>query len=310
MISIFVAAAKNNVIGNQGDLPWRLKSDLARFKELTMGHPVIMGRKTYESIPEKFRPLPGRTNIVITRGDQEFPGALKADSLANAFRLAQKEPGADEIFVIGGGQVYEQSVPFASRIYFTRVDAELEGDTFFPQLDAVRWKKKKAGAFKQDENHEYSGTFYIFNRTNTYPITEPSIGRSEEYRADLTQILESGICPFCPGGKTLQAQKIEHENDSWYLTHNYVPLKNTMWHFLLIPKRHVEKREHLKQKEVRDLWSMQKWIDDRYQGTGSVLYGRSGEPKSVGATVAHIHFQLIIPAGYVEIGFGPYPQKC
>ena len=107
---------------------------MARFKSLTMDHPVIMGRKTWESIPQKFRPLPGRSNIVVTRQSNYIAlGAVCVDSLSRAIVEAAKAPGADEIFVIGGGELYSQALPLASRLYLTVIEDDLEGDVFFPE---------------------------------------------------------------------------------------------------------------------------------------------------------------------------------
>lgn len=135
-ISIIVAASRNGVIGKGGRLPWRLPADLKRFKQLTLGHPVIMGRKTLESIG---KPLPGRTNIVITRRkNYSCCGALTAGSLEEALRMCEKEA---EIFVIGGAQIFDQALPLADRIYLTRIDQDFEGDTALFNIDPKVWKE-------------------------------------------------------------------------------------------------------------------------------------------------------------------------
>jgi dihydrofolate reductase len=166
MISIFVAMTNNRVIGDNAELPWRLPSDLKRFKAITSGHPVIMGRQTYESIPAKFRPLPNRTNIVLThKQDYDAPDCLVAHSLAEAIELAKQHEGSDEVFVIGGGQVYEQALPLTDRIYLTAIKTTAQkGDTFFPKLNKNEWDIKKAGGFEQDEKNQYAATFYIYDR--------------------------------------------------------------------------------------------------------------------------------------------------
>lgn len=132
-ISIIVAAAQNNVIGQQGNMPWRLPTDLKYFKEKTMGKPIIMGRKTWESIG--MRPLPKRSNIIISRQkDFSAPGAHVFKSLEEALEFAQNEALAmqvEEIFVIGGGNIYQQVLPYANKIFLTRVMASMPGDTFF-----------------------------------------------------------------------------------------------------------------------------------------------------------------------------------
>lgn len=128
--------AKTRAIGNAGQLLWHLPEDMKRFKELTMGHPVIMGRKTWESLPEKYRPLPNRTNIVVTRQtDYKADGATVVDGLSDAFLAAEKTEGASETFVIGGGELYAATLPYATRLYLTLVDDAPLADTFFPEYE-------------------------------------------------------------------------------------------------------------------------------------------------------------------------------
>jgi dihydrofolate reductase len=136
VISLVVAVSKNGVIGRDGGLPWHSSSDLKRFKEITMGKPVIMGRKTWESLPK--RPLPGRRNIVLTRtSDAIGEGAETVASPAEALALVQ---GVEEACIIGGGEIYRQFLPVAHRLYLTEVDLEVDGDTVFPTLDPS-WKE-------------------------------------------------------------------------------------------------------------------------------------------------------------------------
>ena len=134
---IAAVSAADRGIGKGGQLLWQIPDDMKRFKELTTGHPVVMGRKTWESLPSKFRPLPGRTNIVITRSSgYEAPGALVVDSIYSARAAAARAPGASEIFVIGGGEIYAAALPFAKRLYLTLVDADADADTFFPPYES------------------------------------------------------------------------------------------------------------------------------------------------------------------------------
>ena len=149
-ISLIAALGRNRGIGKDNELLWKIPDDLARFKSLTQGHPVIMGRRTWESIPERFRPLPGRTNIVITR-DPAYAatGALLAQSFPEALSRARDAEGAEEIFAIGGQQVYECALPFASRLYLTLVDDEKEGDAFFPAYEDQFAKE----AFREEREH-------------------------------------------------------------------------------------------------------------------------------------------------------------
>jgi dihydrofolate reductase len=138
-ISLIAAVAKNGVIGRGGGLPWRLSSDLKRFKALTMGKPVIMGRKTWDSLPIK--PLPGRLNIVVTR-QRNFhaPGAELAADPREAIDIVQRR-GGGECFVIGGGELFRHFLPRASRLYLTDVHIEAEGDTEFPKIENSEWRE-------------------------------------------------------------------------------------------------------------------------------------------------------------------------
>lgn len=134
MINIIVAISINGVIGKGGRIPWRIPNDLTYFKVTTMGHPIVMGRKTYESIG---KPLPGRVNIVLTRDrDYVVPGGVVTDSIDYVMELARKQ----DVFVIGGAQVYEVFLPMAGRLYITNVYREFEGDSFFPPFDKTIWR--------------------------------------------------------------------------------------------------------------------------------------------------------------------------
>lgn len=148
-IALIAAVGRNRAIGKDNQLLWTIPEDLKRFKALTTGHPVIMGRKTWESLPEKFRPLPGRTNIVITRDSTyDAPGAVLAQSFPEALSRARDAEGAEEIFAIGGQQVYECALPFASKLYLTVIDDEKEGDAFFPTYTDQFTKETKREEFE------------------------------------------------------------------------------------------------------------------------------------------------------------------
>ncbi len=137
MISIIAAIGANNrALGKDGDLLWKIPEDLKRFKQLTDGHPVIMGRKTWESLPERFRPLPNRTNIVVTRNaSYRAPGAIVVADIDAAIATAAEMDS--EIFVIGGGEIYAAALPSADRLYLTLIEAEKDGDTFFPEYESI-----------------------------------------------------------------------------------------------------------------------------------------------------------------------------
>ncbi|HEV7248539.1 MAG TPA: dihydrofolate reductase [Shinella sp.] len=164
-IVLVVAVAKNGVIGRDGDLPWRLPSDLKRFKQLTLGKPVLMGRKTWDSIG---RPLPGRPNIVVTR-DATFsaPGAQVVASLDEglaAARRAAKDLGVDEICVIGGGQIYAQVFDRADVLHVTHVEADVEGDTRFPEIDPAAFEKVVEEPIPQGEKDSHAMRFVTWRR--------------------------------------------------------------------------------------------------------------------------------------------------
>ncbi|MFO8021775.1 MAG: dihydrofolate reductase [Perlabentimonas sp.] len=138
-LSIIVAVAENNVIGDNNQLIWYIPDDLKRFKALTMGHHIIMGRKTWESIG---RPLPGRKSIVVTRNKNfKADGAQVANSLPQALEMAKDD---DEAFIIGGGELYQQALPLASRLYLTKVHKHFEGDVTFPEIESTEWRELSA----------------------------------------------------------------------------------------------------------------------------------------------------------------------
>ena len=159
MISLIVAASTNNVIGAAGDLPWRLSADLRRFKAITMGKPIVMGRKTYESIG---RPLPGRQNIVITR--QPAYSAEGCTVVASPNEAIEAAGDAAEIMIIGGGHIYSAFLPMADRIYLTRVHAEIKGDTFLPRIRESDWRVESDESYAADENNDYDVDFVILDR--------------------------------------------------------------------------------------------------------------------------------------------------
>lgn len=159
MISIVVAASSNNVIGNKGALPWKISDDLKHFKALTMGRPIVMGRLTYESIG---RPLPGRQNIIISRqADFMAEGCDVVASPAEALRMSGD---ADEVMVIGGSQIYALFLPKATRLYVTRVHCEIDGDAYFPEIDADEWSLLASEQRPASTANEYAFSFNCYER--------------------------------------------------------------------------------------------------------------------------------------------------
>ncbi|WP_314244102.1 dihydrofolate reductase [Empedobacter tilapiae] len=160
MINIVVAKASNNVIGAKNDLIWHLPNDLKHFKSLTSGHPIIMGRKTFESLG---RPLPNRINIVVTR-DQNWnaEGIEIASSLSKAIVAVKKID--DDIYIIGGGNIYKQAMEFTDVLYITEVHHEFDGDTYFPEIDSDEWEEVEREDFKKDEKHPYAYSFVTYKK--------------------------------------------------------------------------------------------------------------------------------------------------
>ena len=162
-ISLIVAIGENNEIGYRNGLLWRLPADLKRFKDLTTGHTVVMGRKTFESLPNG--PLPNRTNVVISNNPLfTHPDCLIFPSLDEALI---KLSGKPEVYIIGGGQIYRQAMPFVSKLYLTQVHANFpEADTFFPEIDRTKWIKRSEKTHPADEKNIYSYTFFEFEKRN------------------------------------------------------------------------------------------------------------------------------------------------
>jgi dihydrofolate reductase len=165
ILSLVAAVAENGVIGRDGRLPWRLSADLRRFRALTTGHPIIMGRRTWDSIG---RPLPGRTSIVVTRQtrfDTPHPEVHIVHSFDEALEAATKAPGGEsQSFVIGGAEVYAAALPYATRLYLTRVLAEVEGDARFPPLDWLEWTLMTTENHPADAKNEYAHSFEVYER--------------------------------------------------------------------------------------------------------------------------------------------------
>jgi len=160
-ISIVVAMAANRVIGRDNQLPWHLPADLKYFKQTTMGKPILMGRKTWESIG---RPLPGRTNIVITRDENyDAPGCVVVHSIEAALQAAAKQ---DEVMIIGGAEFYRQVLPRTDRIYLTRINEDFEGDTLFPELISSEWQEAGRVDCDADDNNPHSYSFITLDRVS------------------------------------------------------------------------------------------------------------------------------------------------
>ncbi len=159
MLTIIAAAAENNALGKDNDLVWHLPDDFKRFKRLTSGHHIIMGRKTFESFPKL---LPDRTHVVITRKEDYNPdGVIVVHSMEEAIKVAKLD---EQAFIIGGGEIYKMGLEHADRIELTRVHGEFEADAFFPEFDKTEWELKNDQFHDKDEKHDYSFTYLTYDR--------------------------------------------------------------------------------------------------------------------------------------------------
>lgn len=159
MVSIIVAIAQNGTIGDKNSLLWHIKEDMRFFRITTSGHAVIMGRKTFESLGSK--PLPKRKNIVITRAERDFEGTFTAHSLQEAIAMAE---GDEEIFIIGGAQIYAEALSVADRMYITRVERDYEGDTSFPEIDYSKWQLVSEERYERGEEFDAPFAFLCYDR--------------------------------------------------------------------------------------------------------------------------------------------------
>ena len=161
-ISLIVAVTKNMVIGKDNKLTWHLPDDMNYFSNMTKGHSIIMGRKNWESIPEKYRPLPGRKNIVVTR-NKEFQdnGATVVNSIEKAIEVSRASED-EEIFIIGGGEIYKLGFKYIDKLYITEIYAEVDGNTYFPEWNKKDWKEISRISHPSDEKHEYSFDYVIY----------------------------------------------------------------------------------------------------------------------------------------------------
>ena len=167
IISMIAAVAANRVIGKDNDLVWRLPDDMKYFMETTKNHFVIMGRKNYESIPHKYRPLPNRVNIIITeQHNYQAADCVITNTIEEALEYAEAQ-GQHEVFIIGGGQIYSQSLPHAQKLYITEINENFEGDTYFPEFDHSHWDEISRKHHLKDEKHKHSFDFVIYNRKVT-----------------------------------------------------------------------------------------------------------------------------------------------
>jgi dihydrofolate reductase len=158
-VSLVAAVARGGVIGRENTIPWRIPEDMQHFRAVTMGHPVVMGRRTWDSLPERFRPLPGRRNVVVSRNPAwRADGAERAESLDDALRLLG---GAPKVFVIGGGELYADALPLADELLLTEIDADMEGDTFFPSWERAAFEETSREQHMSETGIPFSFVTYL-----------------------------------------------------------------------------------------------------------------------------------------------------
>ncbi|MEZ4974843.1 MAG: dihydrofolate reductase [Cyclobacteriaceae bacterium] len=163
-ISLIAALSQNRVIGKNNDLPWRLPDDMKYFMETTSGHHVIMGRKNYDSLPEKFKPLPNRINIVVTRQrDFKAAGCEIVHSIEEGVEIGRKAEER-ELFIIGGAEIYKASLAVADRLYLTEIEAIIEGDTYFPEINPSEWSEVSRKRHEADQKHKHAFDFVVYDR--------------------------------------------------------------------------------------------------------------------------------------------------
>lgn len=307
MITIIAAVSEDGFIGKDGDIPWHLPSDMREFKETTVGHTVVMGRKTWESIPDKFRPLPERRNIVLSRqATFEAPGAEVRSCVENVLTLA--EDASEKIFIMGGEEVYRQFLPFAERAIITRVQTEVgDGDARFPGFPDDKWNlvaHKEVEVTEEDE-HPFNIDVYSPN----LPYIELANVRTPEQLRTMRQIRERDHCPFCRENLPLYHHKpITWEGEFWILTDNQWPYPGKNVHKLVILKEHAKNVSELPDGAGDELVRIIEKVQKEEEVNGGGLGWRFGNPLLSGASVKHLHAQIISPqpgkstAIYVGIG--------
>lgn len=301
-IILIAAMDKNRVIGKDNKLPWDLPGDRRIFARRTDGGVVIMGRKTYESIVAALgMPLKGRRNIILTRQKDyrtPFDNALVASSWEEALARAD---GPEEVFIIGGEEIYRLALPYAHRAIITHVDAECGGDAFFPELEKTEWELyayDNRGFMRGHPKDEYSYRVVEYKRRQKPPVVDMDNARLPEQRQAMKGIIEREECGFCPGKLPPEhKQPIEKDGTHWFVTKSQWPHKNTKLNLLFILKRHAETLTDLKPEEGAELFELLSWTEKNpdYDIPGGGIGMRFGDTNFSAATVRHIHVQLFVP---------------
>jgi len=293
-ISIIAAVAEKRVIGQGGEIPWNLSSDLRHFTKLTKDHKVIVGRKTYQSILKRLgHSLTSRRVIVMTR-QQNFPVPDK-DKVAISWEEAlDKVRGKEEVFVIGGAEIYGLAIPYAQRMYITKVHSQCNGDTFFPVFNITEWQEISSQPHVFDKENEYDYTFAVLERKKSSSFVNLKNARVEEQRKVMEIIQEGGFCPFCPEHISKSRLKpIIKQGKYWHIRENQWPYENTRTHLVIIYNTHVEKLSEINPEAAKELFDLAKWAEDEYQVLGGAIGLRFGDFRLNGGTVLHLHAHII-----------------
>lgn len=294
MRNIIVAYDANRGIGSNGQLPWKrgeLQTDMQLFRKITMGGTVIMGHKTMEYIG---KPLAGRRNIVLTKnGDFVCDGVEIANSLDEAFKISRDEP---EVFVIGGAEVYSQTIDKVDRIFATELPDVLDGvDTYFPDFDKSQWFESNRRHYKSDGiNDKYSFDTVIYGRKTVFVNLDNA--RFEDQKKVMEDIVDDGVCPFCEEHLTkYHKQEILRSGEHWLLTYNQWPYDNTTLHLLAIAKYHAVHLSDMKPGAAEELFDLLRWAETNFAISFGGVCMRFGDTKKTGATVDHLHAHFIVP---------------
>ena len=301
-IAIIVARSKNGIIGNKGKIPWNIRTDTKNFAKLTTGSTVIVGRVTHEEILKKLgHPLKNRKTVVITRQrNYKSPKCYIVKSFERTLEMIFEE----NIFVIGGEQLYKQALPFADTIYLTEVDVECDGDASFI-FDETKWEtiSTEFHSANPANGDQYNFEFKVL-RKKTYV----NIGnaRLPEQLEAMKRIEDRKQCPFCPENLFKEhSQPILWEGNYWLLTKNQWPYSQAHLHLLAIYKEHAEKLSDISPDAGKELFEMLNWIEKTFDVVSGGVAFRFGDIRFNGATVSHIHVHILEPNPPTEENYAP-----